>query len=111
VVGGGVRRQISRGKPSSLQWGCRRRVPNREWEAVARSGATGTGRREADSRKEGRRASNDASSFCLTFILFKSRDITSFFSRMQSHGLSFSKKKVCSAIRHQQEMLKLFTKI
>jgi hypothetical protein len=49
-------------------------VPNREWEAVARSGATGAGRREADSRKEGTRASNDASSFfCLTFILFRSR--------------------------------------
>jgi hypothetical protein len=46
-------------------------VPNREWEAVARSGATGAGRREADSRKEGTRASNDASSFfvLLSFCL------------------------------------------
>jgi hypothetical protein len=93
VVGGGVRRQISRGKPSSLQWGCRRRVPNREWEAVARSGATGTGRGEADSRKEGRRASNDASSFCLTFILFKSRDITSFFFSYAITRTFFFKKK------------------
>jgi hypothetical protein len=36
--------------------------------------ATGAGRREADSWKGGRGTTNDASTFCLNSILFRSRD-------------------------------------